>query len=166
MLPNAARVRNQGVLHRFHTALRTGIHNSKVYRTIPCLRRESNPQAQGLAVLSRLRLPFRHGGGLAAIMALMQRETVDQTLSTELASPSSAPAFGEDELPYREAIDAALKKAAGLLEGDDLDPDDEDVYLDGIEWRNHCGSCTVLTVMETVWPEVDRYLAYLRSKQS
>jgi hypothetical protein len=74
----------------------------------------------------------------------------------------------EDE--YLENIDLAIQKAAKVMELQDLevegngDLSEEDAY-DMYEARHHCGTCEVRTVMEVVWPAVEKYVDALKSGQ-
>lgn len=64
---------------------------------------------------------------------------------------------------FEEKIDKSFQNAAEMLEMMDLpeDTSDEDLELIG-ESRFHCGTCTVRTVMEAVWPAVEEYIEWLK----
>jgi hypothetical protein len=58
-----------------------------------------------------------------------------------------------------EAIEAAIARAATLLEFGDLRPEASDEELgEAYRQRFHCGRCIAETVMTEVWPSIDAYL--------
>jgi hypothetical protein len=60
------------------------------------------------------------------------------------------------------AIDKAVEEAARLMEIQDAMDVESEEYEMLLEARHHCGTCMVRTVMETVWPEVEKYINYLK----
>jgi hypothetical protein len=68
------------------------------------------------------------------------------------------------EEEYFRNIDIAIQHAAFLMEMKDFEHLDEDTdeSLSAAEERFHCGSCIVRTVMEEVWPAVEKYIDYLK----
>ena len=69
--------------------------------------------------------------------------------------------FDPDE-SFLQSIDKAVQDAASLMDmGDVGDMPDED-YDMIYEARHHCGTCMTRTVMETVWPEIEKYINYLK----
>jgi len=68
----------------------------------------------------------------------------------------------DPEQEFLEAIDKAIEQAAYIMDMRDIEDVDEDEFDMILEARNHCGTCMVRTVMETVWPEVDKYIYYLK----
>lgn len=61
-------------------------------------------------------------------------------------------------------IDIAIQNAALLMDMKDFDhlEEDTDESLLAEEARFHCGTCVVRTVMEEVWPAVEKYIDHLK----
>lgn len=61
------------------------------------------------------------------------------------------------------AINEAFSEAAKILELADCPDflDDEEMEMI-FESRHHCGTCMVRTVMDVVWPEIEKYVAYVK----
>lgn len=76
------------------------------------------------------------------------------------------PELSLTEQSYLNEIDERIKRAAALIEGVDLydEAEGDEELLENL-WveRNHCGTCTVRTVMEEVWPAVDAYVEWLKT---
>lgn len=68
----------------------------------------------------------------------------------------------DPEQEFRTAIDEAIEQAAYMMDMRDVQDVDDEEFDMILEARNHCGTCTVRTVMETVWPEVEKYIHYLK----
>ena len=72
-----------------------------------------------------------------------------------------------DEESLLVEIDLAIQKAASVLNMDDfihldVDLDEHGPYWDALEERHHCGTCTVRTVMEIVWPSIEKLIDFMR----
>lgn len=68
------------------------------------------------------------------------------------------------ENDYLLAIHRSIDEAAKLMELADLDDDVPEDERDRIwEDRHHCGTYMVRTVMETVWPAIERYTDHLHT---
>lgn len=63
-------------------------------------------------------------------------------------------------------IDLSFQRAAGLMELSDFAHLDEetDESLEAAEVRFHCGTCIVRTVLEEVWPEVEKLIDYWKDQ--
>ncbi len=72
--------------------------------------------------------------------------------------------ISEEEMNYLTVIDEAVMAAAQLM--DLVDALDEDDYEDLSDERFHCGTCVVRTVMETVWPSIEKYIEYCKSQDA
>lgn len=75
-------------------------------------------------------------------------------------------------------IDAAIAEAERVMDLADITeasldipegatPEDvemalEEAHMRAYEDRFHCGTCTVRTVLETVWPSIEAYIEYLK----
>lgn len=72
------------------------------------------------------------------------------------------------ETQLLDVIDEKIERAAVLLECNDVDLSDEqeaELEMERLyEMRHHCGTCTVRTVMEEVWPAVQEYIDWLRGQ--
>jgi hypothetical protein len=67
------------------------------------------------------------------------------------------------ELDFEENIDKCFLEAAKVLDMADLPDGIDDEELEFIsEARFHCGTCTVRTVMEVVWPAIEEYIDWLK----
>ena len=68
------------------------------------------------------------------------------------------------EVEYLHNIDIAIQHAASLMDMRDFDhlEEDTDESLSAMEERFHCGTCIVRTVMEEVWPAVEKYIDHLK----
>ena len=71
------------------------------------------------------------------------------------------PAENEEAI-LLDKIDHAVVAAASLMDLVDAisEEDQEDLW----DERHHCGTCMVRTVMETVWPSIEAYINYCKSK--
>lgn len=69
-----------------------------------------------------------------------------------------------DEALLLRNIDEAVKRAADVLDGKELPfLDDEEAETAWAE-MHHCGTCTVRTVMDVVWPALVEYQNFLREQ--
>lgn len=65
------------------------------------------------------------------------------------------------------AINDAIDHAAWLMELGDVSDDAEDEFRDLVhKGRHHCGTCTVRTVMEVVWPPIEDLIKYATRRQT
>jgi hypothetical protein len=60
---------------------------------------------------------------------------------------------------FRSELLAACGRAASLLDLDDAECEEQ--FWDLRDERTHCGTCTVRTVMDEVWPSIEKYLLSL-----
>lgn len=71
-----------------------------------------------------------------------------------------------DEEQLLRNIDLSFQRAAALMEMSDFDhlEEETDESLEAAEIRFHCGTCIVRTVMEEVWPEVEKLIDYWKDQ--
>lgn len=67
---------------------------------------------------------------------------------------------------YLLAIDRSIRAAERMLAMEDV-PDedvDPDAFWDEHEARFHCEVCTVREVLNVIWPEVEKYVDWLKAQ--
>lgn len=69
------------------------------------------------------------------------------------------PRMTQDE--YYKNIDEAIARAGKIMDLEDLDPENEEEYETQWEARFHCGVCTVRSVLDEVWPSIEKYITAL-----